>query len=614
LDLNDDLRREPESGSTEDEPNGLPEGDAEHPSEHEQPFPPLGERGGEHEDDPEWRPQVPGAVETWEDHNLAAGIEPLGAVEAPPRKVRGLLWAVVVFMTVAFLGCLAASVKLYSDRSAAQVALQSAVTKLPQTIAAYGLDAVSGQLEEIKEDTAAGRFFQADERINNVRPAGGGGKAVPKGLLPTPDGLTPSTPEVSPTVRAFFDQHTDLAQRFAACGAKAKQLSDQGQDVQPLRDIRDKILAAAEAGDVAQVSSLLDSFAAKAGLKPGETAAVPDAVKAKFQHAGQAFQAARGQGKDLRKAAALMQRVQAAGQAGDWKTADELLDRAEAAIASAPRMAHPPMPRMGDRSRLMPPNMAQQGPGPQTPAIVRALIGILQIEDRDLRMVYTAIDNAASAVLGPNADQVKEYLSSAMTTLKGIGSRRRELSRQLNGPQKPRPASQSGGTSAGNAAQPTPEQRQGLLVRERIIAMLRAVRKLPEADFQKHGMEIANQLIGAMLPQQPTAEQVAAQERAGAPKSAAERATEKRVRAKLVIASQPYIEMSSRHLDTTVVDGYLAQARKALNSGAFSQAETAVDQALQAMGITPTQEQVNESVNKLDRMTGKSTSPKGATP
>ena len=538
------------------------------------------------------------AVESWSDYGAPAPPLALGEVSpAGKRPLSTVASLTLVILTVAVVGCLAAAVKLYMDRSAAQGALADAVGSLPGKVALFGAEAMTGQLDTIQQDIAAGRFASAKERLENLRPAPG---AAASGTGPA---STAPPVNLSPAVEAFFTQHPDLGQKFTGCNAIAKELRDKGQDVQPLRDLRDQIIAAAESGDVPKVTELVDTFAQKVGYKPGQqgpppgTPPAPPELQAKLQRVGEAFQKARAQGKDLRAAVATMQQAQAAGQAGQYPKADELMDRALRQIAEAKMMPHPPMMRRGPQ---MIPGGRPGMPGPQPMGLIQGLFGVLQREGPELHAIQEAVEIAATMVLGPNAEQVKTALTAATTSVHHIAQLRSDFERRMRGDQPKQGAGQqSGHQPSGPPAQPNAGESMTMLARQRLVAILRDVRKMPEAQFEKQLGGITNALMGAMVPQRPSAEELAAQEKAGKIKARrGDEAAEARARAKMMIAFQPYQEMTTRKQDTSLVDGYLSRARKGINSGDFVDAEAALDQALKLMHVEPTPDQLNQAIKR----------------
>ena len=133
--------------------------------------------------------------------------------------------------------------------------------------------------------------------------------------------------------------------------------------------------------------------------------ALPDSLQQKLQGFARAFARAREQDRDVRRAADLAQRSEAAAKAGKFERAEALLDDAIAALRSAPR------------GRLRPPQMAHQGRGAPSmgPELgflrfaTQLFSQVMKSEERDLTVVWESINNAALAIREHNAEQIARF-------------------------------------------------------------------------------------------------------------------------------------------------------------------------------------------------------------
>ncbi len=515
---------------------------------------------------------------------------PAGSEEYPPlapadqvprvrRFPRAWLWAIPTVVLAA------ACAVLVVQTLAAAATVQTLVTRVPELLLpAQSPNPLGAQLQMIGEEAARWNFLSARQRAESL--------ALPPSLQPPLPGaedagelppVAPGTmPKVTPEAAQFFREHPDLEQRLMRYADLARTLRDQGKDVQPLRDLRQRIFDAATGGDLAGVKALLDEFAQ--GLRA--LGADPDQpgieeTTAEFQRA---FEAARREGRDPSAGVALIRQAQAAAQAGRWEEALRLARQALEAIKNAPRMRRAGAPGgAAVRRGGPPPGAAEQ--------VLGAVFGLMTQEDKDLYQAHTAIEEAASLALEQNPDQVREVLAQARKAIMRIHERRLAFGDSLRTQAaleggKPPVVGPSGPAQPPAIQVPPP-------VAEKFAQIIDTIRGLTQEEYHAVRMKVAAKLIGVL-----TGQPAPGEARPGAEGSpAAGRlellpglSVEQRVREKLRAAAGPLRALKEKGKDVAVPEELLRQARQDLYAGKLEQAEREVDQALQQMGLLPAPE------------------------
>jgi tetratricopeptide (TPR) repeat protein len=493
-------------------------------------------------------------------------------VLATPRRSRAWLWAIPVALLVAACGYL-----VVQNRAAAAT-VDALTTRVPQLLLPPGApNPLAAQLASVKEDAGWGNFLQAQKRAAAVQ--------LPPGLqgeMPgTPEGPgpgDPTVPSVTPQAEAFFAAHADLERRFTQYADQARALRDQGHDVQPLRDLRQRILDAASGGDVKQVTALLDQF--EQGLRGlGGAPRSPSGGGELQQVVGEfqkAFEQAERENRDPRAAVALMRQAEAAVQAGDRAKALEIARKALVAMQRAPRNAGGAPRRPGGPA----------GPLPgQAERVLQAAFQMLDQEERDLAITHQAVDQALSAQLAEDPGKAREVLATAREALVRIHDRRVDFSARLSG--TPPTAGESRPPQAGEAPGPgprpgTPAPRQLDIPREvleQFSGLLDQVREMDAEEYQSLRQRIARRLIGAILGE-PGAE--------GAWLTLPPGLTpEQRIREKLRAAEEPYKLRKQQGEDVTALEELLREVRQDLAAARLIAAEGKVDAVLRQLGLLP---------------------------
>jgi hypothetical protein len=478
----------------------------------------------------------------------------------------------------------------YQNRAAA--ATVSALSeKVPQLLLPVGADnPLSQQLGDIRAAASRGSFSSARSRAEAL--------ALPPGMTPSmpeapavpgaPDGSGAATSgQLPPEATQFFETHPDVAQRLSAYSAAAASARDQGKDVQPLRDLRTKIIAAAAAGDVAQVSAGLDEFAR--GLQalgaptggpsgpsgPGGPGRAPSpAMQKLMMQFGQAYEQAQRQGRDPRAAVALIRQSQMAAMAGHEDQAAQLGRQALAALKRAPQMSGgAPGAGRGPAGRpsAPPPGKAEQA--------LSSALATMNAEEKDLSATYDALEQAQKNQ--PDNADLRKLLEAAKADLTRIRDRRAAFSASLRGqmPAPPTPvkpgtpgAPATPGTAATGAPQVPPQ------VADKFAQLVDTIRGMTVDEYHKVRDGLAAQLLEMLTA--PPAPAPGAAVAPGMPAFAPGMTTEDRVREKLLQAGAAYQQLHKQGKDSAVVKDLLRQSREELWSGKAVLAESSVDEAL----------------------------------
>ena len=494
---------------------------------------------------------------------------PLDAYEdlRPPRPSRGWLWLLPTVILAA------ACIYLGVQNRAAAATVEALTTKTPALLLPLGApNPLDAQLQAVRQSAQKSNFLTAARSAQALTLPSA--PAAERFATPTtPEAPTAAAPEVTPQMATFFRQHPDLDQRLLQYSEAAAQARDAGKNVQPLRELRAKILTAAGAGNLAQVRALLNQFAqglAAVGANPGAQAPPRLPLGAELQRAlGQAQQ----EGRDLGPALAILQKAQAAVRAGQTKQAQAFSRQALEALKKAPRAR----PGAGGPGR----------PGAAPPPAERALgmtLSLMGAEDQDLARTYAALDEASRALRENNQAQIREILGQARRSLDGIQQRRRSFSQQLNQLAPAAPPSGKPQSKPGPALAPAEPAGPA----ERIAQLLDEARQLPADKYQAARLNLARATMGILLNSGPTAPPPppAGQALTPAQREAAAEA-EARVRGKLQLAQGPYDQLKRSGQSTATLDGLLHEARQALYDHRLAEAEAKANAVLRELQILP---------------------------
>lgn len=511
----------------------------------------------------DWDEELP--PPPWSDAARAAALEAEGRRQ-PPRAATIVAFGVVVLALLSVV-MIPFTVRLYLRHQQALATLDASVERVAQVYAGPGADdATRRRVAWLQRTLREGDFVQARtalEGLSRPAPAGDGREPLKgDGSAPRAEGEPPDPMEardLPESARSFFADNAELWKGFFGFSVAIVRLERRGAPVDDLEALRASMVEAARLGNVERVEELLGNARAHMQRLSGE--ALPDSLQQKLQGFARAFARAREQDRDVRRAADLAQRSEAAAKAGKFERAEALLDDAIAALRSAPR------------GRLRPPQMAHQGRGapPMGPELgflrfaAQLFSQVMKSEERDLTVVWESINNAALAIREHNAEQIREILDEAVEAMHTIGNRRREMSRALEQAQQ-----QARATGEGRPRPPAERQQRTEVIMERIGAILARVRELPAEQYEAAKPQIARDLIAAVTA--PVEQAPAQQDQAPT--------AEARVRAKMRIAGQLYAEARARGLATEEPDEAFAAARELITEHEYEQAEKLVDEAV----------------------------------
>jgi len=507
----------------------------------------------------------------WLDQGEAESDEP----RTPPKAARYVAFGVVV---MAVLGVLmtVTSVQLYLEQQKALDTLSRSIDRISAAYAGPGADDTARRRVAWLRKSVDDRDYDQAQRAldalqkpaagqRDVRPPGGGEMPGPPGDGEPGDGEMPGpmqAGDLPDAAKQFFAEHEELWEPFFGFSSALGQLRHAGAPVvEELRVMRGSMIEAARMGRAERVEELLAQAREKLEATTGEE--LPNALQDKLEVFGRAFGQAQRQRRDVSRAARLAQRSEQAARAGDYERAEALLDEAIEAVKRAPRMRAPRLPA-GPRG--MPP----MGPEVGFLRFVADLFaGVMKAEERDLTTVWESINTAADAIRENNAEQIREILGGAVDALRSLGERRREMGRTLD------QAQEQMRSAAPRQAPSDDERRQRTeVVLGRISAILARVRELPQEQYEAAREAIARDLLAAMT----------APVRTEAPEPAEEMTPEQRVRAKMRIAGQIYLQLKSNtDADMSELDARFDEVRRLIAAHEYEQAEELMDEGVAIM-------------------------------
>lgn len=515
----------------------------------------------------------------------------LGVNEEPkgPSKAATFVAFGVVVMAVLGILMTVASVKLFLERAEMSQALDQSVNRLAMVYAGpEATDTSRRRIAWLRKSIEDGDFGQAQKAIESLgtppidssappampgarpgdgaaggadSPAEGDGRSLPR---PAEDTNLPVA------AQAFFEQHPKLWEAFFGFTVAIKQMERREMAVGDLARLRSEMITAAEFGQTKKVEDLLDQ--ARERIEQQSSNRLPQKLQAKLQEFGEAMQEAQNERRDVRAAVQLARESERAAKQGDIERAAELMDKAIAALRNAPRMAlRPSGPRAGARGR-----MPQMGPEIGLIKYVADLAAkVMRTEERDLTQIWESVNIAAGAIREKNAEQIREILDDAKDALHNIGDRRREMSAAIAAAQERVREARSGeGERPGERGPSEEQQRQRRqMILGRVAGILAKVRAMPEEEFEANRAEIAQAVIQAMNAPLQTP-----------PGDEREDLTpEERVRRKMEIAGDIYLQLKERGTDTSELDEKFSKVRELLTEHEYEKAEKLVDEGMEMM-------------------------------
>lgn len=518
---------------------------------------------------------------------------PPPAVAAPRARGGGLASALaVIILALGLVGMTAWGIKLHRDKAAAA----GAASQLLALVSAGAPAEMVKQLTSIQTDLSAGNIQSANDQIAalkavvNDRKTGGGEAGLMGSKEPIPESAYSDLPA---DAARFFRDNEELFRRFLMMCTRARQMRDEGKNVEALRKIRDEVTEAARLGQKEVVEQkmlkMLQMLGGKGPQGGGGDARAPLAAKA--QQLRRATEQARSQGRDIRPVFMLMRQAEQAAQGGDLVAAGKYLDQALVAAKRAPKMSRGDMARMrlGGGARRMAGMANPLGP------MVRELLMVMGAEEENLRRVSDDLLSARGILFGdkPAAEQpelLKPVIDKAMNQLTVVADRRKQLQmkmqqgRRPNGKPLVNPRLAGRGRQVGGP-QMTPEERQGMLaiVGNRVGLVLDRMRKLSDEDYARDRKLIVKEVLQAVFAP-PTAEERA---QLHPVKPVTPEARAEAVRANMLKAAPVLRTWETEGKDTRKIDDLFTQARKDLYANKLDDAEKSVNEGMSLLGLAP---------------------------
>lgn len=501
----------------------------------------------------------------------------------PPRRGAGgaVAGLMLVVLSLGLLACAAWAVKLHRD----QQLMAGSFDQTLAMIAEVAPPALGDRLAALRGDLQAGQLSSLSDKLTALRGqvkeamAGGEGGA---GTGPIPESAYKDLP---PDAARFFKQHEDLFRRFLMMCTRAREMRDAGQNVDRLRKARDEVIESARLGQLEQVQQGMLAMARLFGGRAGGNGQ-RGKLAAKLERFKQAAERAAQNGRDPRPAIKLVRQAEAAAEKGDLATAGKLMDQALAAVHKSPRR---PTGDAGPRGWFGRGRAQRANP---LAGLMRVLLGVMQLEERDLGVVWDQLGRMQARLKGPEPgrqpDVLLPILDTAVHELKTVADRRRELTTRLgNRPGKKSAAGKTGSQrpGLGEFAGLRDARRQAMLViiGNRLDALLDRVRGLSDEEYRSRKLGLMRDVVQSVLrPPSPEEQMVLGIE---LPQDPAGRTLAERLRAKMLKASPVLEQQQIAKQDTTKVEALFAEAAKLIQAGKLAAAEPLVDQALGLLGI-----------------------------
>lgn len=549
-------------------------------------------------------PAMPGPELTYAPERYEAGLQeepwqdglPDGP-QAPPLRPRGAGLAsgiAVVMLALGLLGLTAFALRLNQRQAQATAAASQLLSLISERAPAE----LTAELSGIQADLASGSMESATQRIARLRamsaqsPAGGaeaGGEdtaAIPEKAYK----------DLTPDAATFFRANEGLFRRFLMMCTRAKELRDQGQNVDRLRKAREEILEAARLGQKELVQQKMLQMAALFGGRGAGRGRGNEAqgLIARFRRLGEAIERAGKQGRDPRAALLLARKAEEAGRAHDLPAARKFIDQAFAALRRAPRLSAAERRRLpfggrGGRGGM------PRGANPLAP-VVRGLLSFFAAEDQDLRLVFDQLLNARSILQGDKPavekpELLKPFVNRAMGQMQIVAARRKEVQQKLSAAAPGRRGAGPGPGRRGDGAGAL-GRRPGMreLVGLRLAAFADRIRTMSDEDYARDKLLVIREALTTLLSPPTPAEQAELDKLQPGATPAAPLSTQARaeaVRARMLQASPVLRKWEIEGKDTTVIEDLFSRARTDLYAGRLEEAEKAVAQAMALLGLTP---------------------------
>ena len=566
---------------------------------------------------------------------------------APPVPSRRKTAPVVTTISVVLLclGLVALTwwgLRQHNERRLMEETLETALLGLGAEVPEH----MQADVEGIRARLKAGDFEAAGNNLRMVMSRLQGrreGMAEATGGAPMPgrtdegDGGEPipesAYDDLPPDAATFFRQREPLFRQFLLMCAHARELKEQGVDVEPLRQVRDATIEAARLGQEQAVLQHMERFQQMLDSTDGGPQQGPTPqMQQKFAQFQELVAEAQRTNRDPRQAFNLMSRADEAARGGDMQAAERLIDQAIVAIRRAPAMqggapggqsrgmtagrgagtagdmmarrgaagagGREMMPQgAGGGREMMPGRGAPMGDDGGMQAMLRNLFSLVSMEERNLQYIWQNLQDAyemlgPTAVLESSAANLRQLVENALAQMQEVSQRRHEFSAMIEGgpqigqtPARPQGGRRPQDADAGQAADQQQRQFQEMLqiVTAHVDEMLEYVREMSPEEFEEYRERLVQSLIGAVLDPQALVEA----KKAEPTPEQLQKQREELIRTKLRAAAPEFYKRKNAGEDVDDVEELFASSRGALYAGMLNEADEYVNDALKMLGLLP---------------------------
>lgn len=487
-----------------------------------------------------------------------------------------------------------------------------------------------GALQALEDVEAPARVATAP-RGEGPRPGRGGGPGEPR--LPgfgAAERAGESPLNITPEALEFLRQHEELGRKAMRITGLGRMRKEQGRDVSRGREAFARAMAAAERGDPEAVDRLLDEAVEALGGFPagmrqgrgpgggrggerGRPGRQGPGGRSPFDQImgrlTEAIERAEKQGHDVSRLRQLMSQLRQAGRAEDEARARQLIAQAAQELRkyeggqARPGGRRPTGARRPPTGRRPPgragpgrPGFARERPERQMAGPLYALQNALmtmRAEQGLLGSIGEHLFNAKRSLREHNQEQVSDILTEAQGDLQDINSGRVRLAAlSSRPPERPGGRERPRGPGEGpprmgppgfpgmgpvNFLPYKPEEAE-----QELIAFLDEVHAMSDIEYSAAREDLPRELLERIR-----AEPFPTEPEPTEPEVAITRAaTEEQVRARLLLAEEPFKERQARGEDVSEVAEKLAEARKLLYEREYERAIALANEALEMLGVS----------------------------
>jgi len=519
----------------------------------------------------------------------------------------------LIVLVVILAACLAAIAKLGLDRSVLAQAFgrYAALAPGPSPEESPEAQRIATALQGARESVVGGNYRAALRTLEAVgvkappRPSPTGeapraGRPQPSRPpfpgLGGPQGAARSPLNITPKAMEFLRQHKELDRKAFQVTRLGGLRKEQGRDVTEGRKLFVQAMTAAEQGDAEAADHYLDQAAQALGGFPKQMprgqqgAPGPSPFEEIMDRLTKATNEAAARGGNVKHLRQLMQQLREAGKQRDEKRAKQLILSAAQELrqyeAGGPGRAGARR-FQGRRGPQRPGREGMMARGPQAgPAyLLYAALMTMRGEQGLLGSIGEHLFNAKRSLREDNQEQVSEIIGEAQTDLQGISRGRAHLVALTTRPAEGRGPGRPPGR-LGEALLPGLEGLEFLPYRpdeaqQKITALLDEVHSMSDIEYAAARDELWQELLKAMRAQ-PRPPKLAPE---GQPPTEERAVSEEQVRAKLLLAEEPFKQKQQHGEDVREIAEKLSQARQLLYEEEYERAISIVNEALGMLGV-----------------------------